>query len=403
MFFFCYRDCFVQSVQKYFIPPAVQEYGILFYDFLRCAALDSQISSYALLYSVKRSLCKPSDYGGDLRYFMRHANPAVGLLGLEILCIFKSKQSIIFKNYYDMLLTFMDSDTWKESISRTLKALRLFYSHMIITVNATINAGRTVDWKFISRHLKAVCEFCLSRISVRCHLQNEFGFKLYYQMCELFLLDSSKLLTTYNLAATDKYDQRQNKLYMNLENINEWPFTSECNIKRLFENYVEYSTATYCPVNLANTFFEVDLHQAYALKEKALGLCNSVNSANSAKAAALYLIYLCSKIIDDHVVLNDIQSFTDLFKQKCKELFLCSIEEGMIDCPIHNYLKVLSMLNEYGILKRYDVDCSDVFYICSDIIDYILKNSAPCIAFGSVPVQKTAEAALMVCIFTIFF
>lgn len=375
----------------------VAKYGRIVYDTLRNHDINMQITGYTLLLIVKQGICKPFDYSQDLLAYIGSYDDNVAVIGLDILCRFKSKHDDIKQLHYHLLIQFLEGSAWFNDAGYALKALHLFHSHLIIRTNILLNKECAKRELYpMVQYLQFLYRFLLIQIGTKCHIRNEFGFRVYIQICELFMSESSKLAVDYNLSKADQYTTRNCKVYIILQEINEWKFTNAGALNTLM--HLCYSNSS-VPAGLCNLmkYFDLSNDDTSCLQKKVLELQEAMPPSNSFGIIVFYIISMHNKTNEEEIVL----CITNLLHRRFEKLQQKDFCENILKYPIHPLLKVLVLVLENNI-SHVVVDYGNLFTLCSDIINFIMSQKESIMLVDSTSIQKTVEAILIVRI-TLFF
>lgn len=380
----------------------VAKYGRVVYDTLRHHNINMQITGYTLLLIVKQGICKPFDYVHDLQTYIESYDDEVAVIGLDILCRFKSKHDDIKQLHYDLLIQFLEGNAWISDVGCTLKALQLFHSHLIVRTNIFLSKEcEKRDLLFVMQYLRFLYNFLLIQIGSKCHIRNEFGFRLYMQVCELFMADSLKLAVDYNLAQSDQYTARNCKAYVFLLDMQEWRFTNSSALNTLMQLCYTNSSV---PPGLSNLMilFDLNADDTLHLQAKALELQNLMLPSNSSGVTILYIMSMHNKISEEESIQQGMLHIINLLHQRFEALKQEHFHESVLKYPIHPLLKVIVLVLENNVSHKM-LDYRSLFTLCSDIINFIMSEKQSIMLLDSTSVQKTVEAILIVCIVIFFF
>lgn len=400
---FFFSDCFLHSVQKYFLPMTIAKYGRIVYDTFRNYNISMKITGYTLLLIVKQGMCKPLDYIPDLLAYIGSSDDYIAIIGLDILCRFKSKHDDLQKLHYGLLIHFLEGNAWINDVGCTLKALHLFHSHLIIRTNVLLNKKHEErDLQLVIQYLQFLYHFLIIQIGTKCHIRNEFGFRIYTQVCELFMSDSSKLIVDYNLTQTDRYTERNCKAYTVLLELQEWKFTNSDALKTLMYSCCNYSSV---PAGLSNliSFFDLSNEDVLHMQTRALELQNLMSPSNSSGVAILYIMSMHNKLSNVDSIKNGVLHVViNLLHERFEKLKLKHFHENVLTYPIHPLLKVIVLVLQNS-ASLDALNYRNVFTLCGDIINLIISQGEIIMFLDSTSVQKTVEAILIVRILSLHF
>lgn len=374
----------------------IANYGTSVYNSFRLNIKNMRITGYTLLLTVKQGICKPFDYKNDLLAFIRNPDDTVATIGLEILCRFKSKHAELTKIHFDLFIEFLEGSTWFNDARSTVNTLRLFHSHLIVTTNFMLNRDcEMTNLHLIIQYLDFLYYFCLVQMGTKCHIRNEFGFKVYQQICELFMSDSSKLLVNYNLNEADRYAERKCKVYTILLKTREWKYTSKTAWKTLI-CLCENNNSV--PVGLISltSFFDLNADDILCLQTRALQNENYMNPLDISAAAMLYIVSIQNKILSEEDICKSIAQVVALLKERFTKIKENGFPNSISKHSIHPLLKIIILSLEFNIFLDAKLNSRSVFTLCRDIIYFIMMNKESVVLLDTPRVQKTVEAVLIV-------